>query len=521
MSLDGDARRSTSRGALGRGGLHRSSLGALAGSGASALRLLCQLGLLPILARLIGPEEYGLVALAMPVILLANVVTDGGLVLALGRQREVSRTVESTVFWITVGVGLTLALSACAVAFPIGELLRQPRLPWLILALSPILLMNSLTSVSNGRIIRERRFATFAAGDVISTLAGAATALAAATHGWGAWSLVAQQLVLWVFKLTWVTARGGARIGFTFRFQAVRDLVTFGANNIGGTIADFAAKNVDNMIIGGVLGATALGHYAMAYQVIRVPDMLISGPFYFYILTALARAAHRGDRDAIHTLAKAGLRIGAVALAAPFCGLALVADLVVGLILGPKWTGSIAPLRFLAAAGFCFCMCSIMAAMMMGLGKAALQLRLSIVLGLSTVVSVGIGAAFGLAAVSGALSFGVALVGFYYVDQLARDLGVSRVSLLASLIPAAQGTLVMALAVLLTRELLAGAPPLLALAACVVAGAASYGAVIWLVARRRLMMDASAFGQAHADARNEEAADPAHAEPASVGASAE
>jgi PST family polysaccharide transporter len=487
--------------ASGRKASRRTSLGALANSGASALRLAVQFGVLPILARLIGPSEYGLVALAMPVVLLANVISDGGLTAALGRQRDADRTTESTAFWVTLGVGSTLALAACLSAFPIGWALRQPRLPWLIMALSPTLLMNSITSVSNGRIIRERRFATFAAGDVLSTLAGAATALFAATHGCGAWSLVAQQLALWIAKLTWITSRGGAQIGFQFRYSAVRELVTFGANNIGSTIADFVARNVDNMIIGGVLGAERLGFYAMAYQVIRLPDMLITGPFWLYVFTAMSRAAHQGDRAAIRDLARAGLRLSAALLAPLFLGLALVADLGVVVTLGAKWSGAVGPLRLLAAAGFGFCICSMVASILMGLGKAALQFRLSTAQGITTIVTVGSAVWFGLEPASGALACGVWMVGFYYLDQLARDLKTSRASLLTALAPALAGCVALAAAVLGVRELLHAAPPGVRLAGAIPAGAAAYVAVIWALARRQLLADARLFGRAHADAR--------------------
>jgi PST family polysaccharide transporter len=439
------------------------------------------------------------VALAMPVILLANVIADGGLVQALGRQREASRTVESTAFWVTAGTGLVLALAACAAAFPIGWALRQPRLPWLIMALSPILLMNSLTAVGNGRVIRERRFATFAVADVLATLSGAAVALFAATHGLGAWSLVAQQLSLWICKLVWISARGGARIGFVFRYSEVRDLVTFGASNIGATIADFLSRNLDNMIVGGVLGATPLGYYAMAYQLIRLPDMLIAGPFWFYIFTALSRASHQESACTIQDLARAGLRLGSAAVAPLFLGLLLIADLAVPIFLGPIWTGAIEPLRFLAVAGFGFCMCSMMAAMLMGLGKAALQLRLSITTGLVAVLTVAASVRFGLQAVSAALACGVWGVGLYYIDQLARDLQTTRVRLLKGFIPAGLGALALTAAVLLTRAALHAAPPATTLAAAAPAGAAAYAAVIWFAARRRLVADARAFGRIHAD----------------------
>jgi PST family polysaccharide transporter len=237
----------------------------------------------------------------------------------------------------------------------------------------------------------------------------------------------------------------------------------------------------------------------MAYQLIRLPDMLISGPFWFYIFTALSRASHRGGPGAIQDLARAGLRLGSAAVAPLFLGLALIADLAVPIFLGPKWTGAIGPLRFLAAAGFGFCMCSMMAAMLMGLGRAALQFRLSVTNGLVAVLTVAGSVRFGVAAVSAAIACGVWGVALYYVDQLARDLGTTRVRLLGGFIPAGLGALALTAAVLLARTLLHAAPPGVALAGAVPAGAAAYAAAIWFTARRRLLADARAFGRIHAE----------------------
>ncbi|HVI33298.1 oligosaccharide flippase family protein [Phenylobacterium sp.] len=478
--------------------LHRTSFGALALTGASALRLGLQFAMLPILARLIGPAEYGLVALAMPFILLANVLSDGGMGYALGRQREVSRDQESTVFWLSAAIGLTLALACAAAAWPMGALMDQPRLPLLIVALSPILLINSLTTVANGRIIREGRFAIFAAGDLISTVASALTALAAALAGWGAWALVAQQLVLWICKLAWVSSRAGAPIRLHYRFQEARKLLTFGAHTIGAILADFVSRNLDSLIVGGVLGATALGYYAMAYQIVRAPDMLISGPFYLYIFTAVARTAHGASREAMQDLAAAALRLGAFALAPLFVGLALVADLAVTLVLGDKWLEAIAPLRFLAAAGFFFCVCSIVATTFMGLGRTALRLKLSILLGVVTIATVAAVVRFGLEPVSAAAAGAMAVVCAVYLHVLARELKMSHGRLAAAFVPAALGCAAMAAAVLGARAALSSAPPGLELAGMIALGAVTYAAVIWLGARRRLMADLRAFGAAQA-----------------------
>src|SRR5947209_2679188 len=106
-------------------------------SGANAIRLAVQLLLLPILARLIGPSDYGLVSLAVPFVLFCNVMADGGLSTALARRQDASRDLESTVFWIGGAIGTGLAVLAAGLSWPIGLALRQPGLGPLIAALSP------------------------------------------------------------------------------------------------------------------------------------------------------------------------------------------------------------------------------------------------------------------------------------------------------------------------------------------------------------------------------------------------
>jgi len=480
--------------------LNRASIGALALSASSALRLGLQLAILPILARLIGPSEYGLVAMAMPFILFANVLSDGGMSLALGRRQEVTPELEATVRWMSAGIGGAIALGLVALAWPLGVVMHQPRLPWLIVALAPILLMNGLAAASNARIIREGRFGVFAGGDLFSTLAGAGVALVAATHGYGAWSLVAQQLALWVVKLAWVTVNGRASFRLAWRFEEARELMKFGLHAIGSQLADYVSRNIDNLIVGAILGASSLGFYAMAYQIVRIPDMLISGPLYLYIFNSVSRAAHAGEKRALRELAASAVRLASTAFAPLFCGLAVIADLAVPLILGDKWQGAIMPLRFLAGAGFFFCLCSLVNATLMALDRSALQLRLSMLLGGATIVIVAAAAPFGLTAVSAALAVGIGLVCAVYLHHLARALQTPRRELAAAFLPALTGIGVMTAALIGARRLFAGAPLVAELAMLVVVGALAYGATILAVARSRLIADARTFARAPASA---------------------
>lgn len=510
MSVAGGAPASAAGGpARKRGGiLHRSSIGALALTGSSALRLGLQFAMLPILARLIGPSEYGLVSMAMPFVLFANVLSDGGMSFALGRRQDVTPELEATVLWLSTAIGGAIAVGLALLAWPLGELMGQPRLPFLIMALSPILLMNGMLAASNARIIREGRFSVFAGADLFSTIAGAGVALIAAMHGYGAWSLIFQQLALWVVKLAWVSLNGRTAVRLTFRFEEAKDLLRFGMHAVGSLLADYVSRNVDNLIVGAILGATSLGFYAMAYQIVRIPDMLISGPLYLYIFTAVSRAAHEPKKEALQQLAVSAVRLASAGFAPLFCGLAIIADLAVPLVLGDKWRGAIMPLRWLAGAGFFFCLCALIGATLMARGRSELQLKLSLILGGATIVIVASAAPFGVTAVSAGLAVGIGLVGCVYIHQLAGDLKMPRLRLFAALRPALYGVAAMAAVLLPARRLLAGTPPALELTALILLGALVYGGVIGLTARKRLMDDARAFGRAHADAPRAEPAPP-------------
>src|ERR1700749_1438395 len=117
----------------------RAFFGALALSGAQLVKLGLQFAVLPVLARILGPSAYGLVALAMPFILLANMVSDAGLGNALVRARDPSRELESRVSWLPVGLCALLALGIWALAGPAARALGEPRLPPYLMALSSLL----------------------------------------------------------------------------------------------------------------------------------------------------------------------------------------------------------------------------------------------------------------------------------------------------------------------------------------------------------------------------------------------
>jgi PST family polysaccharide transporter len=479
----------------------RAFFGTIALSVVNSGRLALQLIVLPIMARILGPADFGLVALAMPFILFANMLSDAGMGNALIRRQDADREIESTVFWLCTGVGLTIALLICLGSGPIAGLLGQPRLAPILIGLSPILVLSSTLSVANARISRARHFGLFAVGDLISAVLSSGAAILAALHGWGAWSLVVQQLALWTAKAAWILPASRFRPALVCRPSRARDLMSFGLHSVGADIADFVGKSAPALVIGSGLGVVAVGHYSMAYQLIRIPDMVLSGPLYLATFTAVSALAANAAGAA--PLSMRTIRMVVSMLAPLFCGLALVADLLIAAFLGPKWEGTAPVLTTLAAAGFFLCLHSLFGAVLMGLGRSDLQFRLSLLSGAGMVGGALAGQRFGLDAAAIGVTAGAALAFPFYVMTLSGQLCIDGRATLSAIGRPLIATAVMALAVLVVRDELPVMAAWLKLAACVAAGVLAFAVALCATSGRQMLDDVKTLLPARAPVRPE------------------
>jgi O-antigen/teichoic acid export membrane protein len=172
-----------------------------------------------------------------------------------------------------------------------------------------------------------------------------------------------------------------------------------------------------------------------------------------------------------------------------FAGLAMVADLLVKLLLGPKWAGSAPILAWLAPCGFLLCFYSIISACLLGLGRAQSQFRLTVLSGAVMSLSAFIGAHYGVTGVAMGLSAGAALVGPAYVIELARQLGLRPLRFAAEFAPPLASAAVMMLAVGMVRLQTAHWSDGAQMAAAVAVGVVSFGVTLALLSGRRLLAD--------------------------------
>ena len=455
-------------------------------STASVSKLALQFLLIPILARLLGPSVFGLMSIAMSFVMLANVISDAGMGAALVRDANPSQELKSTVFWLAVACGSSMAVTVSLAAWPLALWFKQPQLAPVLWTLAPILILSSALSVSNAIIIRSQRFEIFAAGDFGCAILSAAVGVIMAFKGYGVWSLVGQQLILWIAKSSWVLGMTGFCPSPVVNLKLARPLLRFTLNNIAASFTDFVGKSAPLLIVSRVLGVTAAGHYSMGYQLTRVADMVISNPVNVVTFSAVAGAPNRhAAADFITT----GLRLLMTGLAPLCAGLMLTADLAAPLLLGPKWSATAPVLAALAPGSLLVCVYGFANSALLGKGRSGHMFKLTLLSSIAIAIATFVGAHWSVTGGAAGFSVGAASMLPLYAWSLAKVTRIPAVTFASAGANSLAATAIMAAFVVLVRKESTGLAPLPQLAIIVGVGLLIYGAAIFSIGGRQIRDD--------------------------------
>jgi O-antigen/teichoic acid export membrane protein len=342
---------------------------------AQALQL--GLGLLAtaLLARLLRPEDFGLVAMATALAGFFLVFKDMGLSLATVQHETIDSARISTLFWIGVGLSLVLAVTLALLAFPFGWLYGEPRVTPITWLLAVAAALGGLTIQHRALLQRQMRFGALAVIDLACVAAGVATGLGLALLGCGYWSLVWMRLAgaATLVLGTWLACDW--RPGRPTHGRGVRPILGLGASLTASSVADYVARNLDKVMIGKFVGGRPLGFYAKAYALLMVPLEHLSLSFNAVAIPALSRLADAPER--YRTYYREGLRLVA-ALAMPIIAFAFVcAEPLVRVLLGPQWGEAVPLVRVLGPAAFLETLVVATTWVCVSLGRGDRALRLS------------------------------------------------------------------------------------------------------------------------------------------------
>jgi O-antigen/teichoic acid export membrane protein len=368
------------------------AIGAMASGVVNILKVVIQLVLLPVMARLLGPEEFGLYALALPTVSLVGLLADGGLGGTLAREQESSSLVWSSAFWALLVLGATLALGSAGFGIFLGYLAQQPRLPGMIALLSLSLVFLTVSVVPAARLTRRKNLGVGAAADLVSTVVGALVALVMAWFGAGAWSLAVQYVVTYAIRAALLNFSAFHFPRPEFSFSALRPHLMSGGIMIASRLSEYAGRVTENFLMDRIFGTALLGNYTFANQVSKFATDSAAN----VVWAALYVQALTGERDKIVVLHRKLCRLLGVTLFPTMFLAAAAAPELIDLLLGPKWMDLSFFLRILLPLYSLSVICSQSAPILLAYGRFDIQFWCMVGLSLGRVIAVLAGVWVGL-----------------------------------------------------------------------------------------------------------------------------
>ncbi|WP_182113258.1 MULTISPECIES: lipopolysaccharide biosynthesis protein [unclassified Actinotalea] len=425
-----------------------------------------------VLARVLGPETYGVISAATIYVTFTTLLLDQGLASALIQRPVLSRWAGGAVASANLVAGVLLAGLTVVVAPWVADFFRVEELTTVLRLLGLGLVVKSLAIAPRAMQARSLTFRAIAVADVSGAAAGAAAGVVAALCGAGATSIVFQVVTVDAVVATillW-SARGPVP---NLRVSEVRALLPFGLRVMATDGIAYFSRNIDNILVGRVLGVVALSYYGMAYRVLVIPVQLVGQTVSRVMFPAFSRLAGRRELLA-DALVKATAMLAVVTV--PAMGLLAVASPeLVEVVLGRQWLPSAPLLTVLAVAGARETVLYVTGPLLKATGEVSLLVRYELLATAVQVAGIVVGLRWGVLGVA----IGYTVAGFALSPVLLhlqrRLAGVTAGQQARAVLPPLHAALWGVAAYALVAQSSAG--PALTLAT----GAAAYGAAAAVV----------------------------------------
>jgi O-antigen/teichoic acid export membrane protein len=465
---------------------------------------LLSLAVFVLLARLLEPQDFGVVALAGVFVFTFNLIIGTSFADALVQRTELEPDHMDAAFWTTLVVSLLLAGGSFAlaefVARQTGEAKVAQVLPWLALSLP----LNAIATVQMALLRRALQFRAIAIRSILGRTTGAAVGVGMALAGFGVWSLVGQQLAGVAITAMALAAHSPWRPRLRFSFGRLRELAGFGLHVSASQVINGLAEQAVTFAVGVLFGTTALGFFTIAWRVVQLIRALVGSAVYHVGFSAFSRLQH--DRTALTAAVLQSTRFACLFGFPIGAGIAALAGPIIMLLFGSRWVAGEPLLILLALEMIPGFYVIFVAPCFRAMGRPGLTLALSVIYGVSGIAVVIALAPFGLQiSVLGWVVRTVLLLPLQ-IWLLQRVLQVSLRKVVAPVLAPAIATATMAACVMALAWFVGGKIDNAALVALgVAAGVLVYAACIALLARDLLrfvlrlpgtLRDASASPQA-------------------------
>lgn len=368
--------------------------GAIFSGGSQLVKVILSIVATVILARILSPVDFGIIAMIVPVTAFAELVQNFGLYQALVQAKKLERSQISAAFWVNTALALTTALLIVAVSPLIGFYYSSPEAGAVAAATASVIFFTGLAQTHLAILARDLKFGKIAMVEVISALALFATTLFAAWWLENYWAIFLGTLVAAILNVGLVWAISDWMPGLSNNWRSVRSLFGLAGAVTGFNVLGFIARQSDNLIIGAIEGPASLGLYDRAYRLMTFPIATVTAPLGRVMLPVLSRLADEPVRFSQAFLRSIWVMLLLIAPAA--AAAAVFSEVVIQILLGSGWQAA-APIFFwLSIAGIYQSVSSATGWLFISLDRRKTMLRWGVFSTFTTVLSFVVGIQWGV-----------------------------------------------------------------------------------------------------------------------------
>ena len=428
-----------------------------------------------ILARLLMPEDFGIIGMAAIITVAIGIVTDQGLAAAIIQKKELNDLHLSSTFWAGIALGCLLFILGVTGSKFMAAYYRNAAVGPVVRVLSLGFVIGSIGMVHKAQLKRYLDFRRLAIIEIYGVLANAVISIGFAFSGFGVWSIVwgllARSIIVTIFlwlKVSW-------RPQILFHWDSFKELFSFSANVLGNDIVIYINSNVPYVVIGRILGSTILGFFTIAFNLVTLPIYSFAAIVSKVAFPTFSRV--QDDLSAIqHGYTKSLTFISSITFPL-LAGLMVVAPEFVFVVFGGKWSEAVLPVQILCPMALLRSVGTTRGALFQARGRSDIELKWNCCYFIPLCIAAYWGSRQGLIEATAAITtlFIIAFPIIQYITNRLIQLDSKRY--LKSLAPTAVSTIMMALVVSVVRTILlmhADLSNFMLLVVCIITGAIVY-----------------------------------------------
>ncbi len=366
-----------------------------------------------VLARLLLPEQFGLIGMLTIFMAVAQSFLDSGFGAALIQKREVTATDTCSIFYFNILAGLTVTGLLWLVAPWIAAFYNQPVLTSLTRALSLTIVINAFGLIQNTILTKGINFKTQTKVSLIAGLLSGIIGVTLAATGFGVWSLAVQQISSTFFRTLFLWLLNAWRPGLVFSLGSLREMFGFGSRLLASAVLNQIFENIYFLVIGKLFSAIELGFFTRARSMQDLPSQTLSGMVGRVVFPVFS--AIQDDRARVKRGMKKASRVLALFNFPMMIGLAAIAHPLVLVLLTEKWAGCVPYLQLLCFSSLLFPLHAINLSVLQALGRSDLFLRLEIAKKVLIIINIAVTVRWGIPAMICGIT--VLSVVFYYLNS--------------------------------------------------------------------------------------------------------